>query len=305
MAVEIALQDLAQPPPTGQHRLMTSARRLPPGRLSPDRRMRPRRRHALAVNRMLGASSVHRTGSARLRPGVRGDGRGAIGCTRSSASPRGCHQPVVQGGGRMRFREPRYLVDTGECALRSTCACWCSTGVATGVGFAPASCSPPTAPGRPGRGVHQQGDDQGYLGRYGRDPVRPRSRTPSAPARPALMHQAHVHGRSRWPARCRSPASRCSIGAGLAAPVTGVSAGLGRRFAPERGFRRMIDVPVCSAIDVVDCDRPSTWPSPPSRAWSAGVWLRPFRNLVYAMPPLHISPGEIRRSPARWWTSPG
>jgi len=39
-------------------------------------------------------------------------------------------------------------------------------------------------------------------------------------------------------------------------------------------------------------------------AVDAGVWLRPFRNLIYAMPPYIATDGELRAIARRWWRPP-
>jgi adenosylmethionine-8-amino-7-oxononanoate aminotransferase len=53
------------------------------------------------------------------------------------------------------------------------------------------------------------------------------------------------------------------------------------------------DVRVCGAIGVIECDRPVDLAVASPAALDRGIWLRPFRNLVYAMPPFICTPGEI------------
>ena len=55
----------------------------------------------------------------------------------------------------------------------------------------------------------------------------------------------------------------------------------------------MTDVRVCGAIGVIECDRPVDLAVATPAALDRGVWLRPFRNLVYAMPPYICTPDEI------------
>jgi adenosylmethionine-8-amino-7-oxononanoate aminotransferase len=50
---------------------------------------------------------------------------------------------------------------------------------------------------------------------------------------------------------------------------------------------------VCGAIGVIECDRPVDLAVATPAALDRGVWLRPFRNLVYAMPPFICAPEEI------------
>jgi hypothetical protein len=78
-------------------------------------------------------------------------------------------------------------------------------------------------------------------------------------------------------------------------------------------------VRVLGAIGVVQLDHRSTSRRPPAAAVDAGVWLRPFRDLVYTMPPVRLhAPDDLAddhgavcaaarrprqgesRDPARW-----
>jgi adenosylmethionine-8-amino-7-oxononanoate aminotransferase len=53
------------------------------------------------------------------------------------------------------------------------------------------------------------------------------------------------------------------------------------------------DVRVCGAIGVIECEQPVDLAVATPAALDKGVWLRPFRNLVYAMPPFICTPDEI------------
>jgi adenosylmethionine-8-amino-7-oxononanoate aminotransferase len=70
-----------------------------------------------------------------------------------------------------------------------------------------------------------------------------------------------------------------------AAAVERVSAGLRRGLAPAVGLPGVADVRVLGAIGVVQLDHPVDMATATAVAVDAGVWLRPFRDLVYAMPP--------------------
>ena len=62
---------------------------------------------------------------------------------------------------------------------------------------------------------------------------------------------------------------------------------------PARALPGVTDVRVCGAIGVIECDRPVDLAIATPAALDHGVWLRPFRNLVYAMPPFICTPDEI------------
>jgi adenosylmethionine-8-amino-7-oxononanoate aminotransferase len=53
------------------------------------------------------------------------------------------------------------------------------------------------------------------------------------------------------------------------------------------------DVRVLGGIGVVQLDHPVDVPRAQAAAEDVGVWLRPFRNLIYAMPPFICPPNEI------------
>jgi adenosylmethionine-8-amino-7-oxononanoate aminotransferase len=50
---------------------------------------------------------------------------------------------------------------------------------------------------------------------------------------------------------------------------------------------------VCGAIGVIETCRPVDLRAATPVALDHGVWLRPFRNLIYAMPPFVCTDSEI------------
>jgi adenosylmethionine-8-amino-7-oxononanoate aminotransferase len=62
---------------------------------------------------------------------------------------------------------------------------------------------------------------------------------------------------------------------------------------PARGLPRVADVRVRGAVGVVETREPVDLPAATAVALDHGVWLRPFRNLVYAMPPYVCTPDEV------------
>ena len=63
--------------------------------------------------------------------------------------------------------------------------------------------------------------------------------------------------------------------------------------APARTLASVTDVRVCGAIGVIETRHQVDLRTATPVALDHGVWLRPFRNLIYAMPPFICTPGEI------------
>jgi adenosylmethionine---8-amino-7-oxononanoate aminotransferase len=72
---------------------------------------------------------------------------------------------------------------------------------------------------------------------------------------------------------------------GWQAEVARVEAGLRSGLAAAVGLPGVADVRVLGAIGVVQLDRDVDVPAAAEAAVRAGVWLRPFRDLIYTMPP--------------------
>ena len=76
-----------------------------------------------------------------------------------------------------------------------------------------------------------------------------------------------------------------------AGEVAGLGAGLREALAPARELPGVRDVRVLGGIGVVQLDHPVDVPAAQAAAEGVGVWLRPFRDLVYAMPP-YVTPAD-------------
>ena len=63
--------------------------------------------------------------------------------------------------------------------------------------------------------------------------------------------------------------------------------------APLRGHPGVVDVRTIGAVGVVQLDHAVDVVAATDAALAAGVWLRPFRDLVYTMPPYVISDAEL------------
>jgi adenosylmethionine-8-amino-7-oxononanoate aminotransferase len=83
------------------------------------------------------------------------------------------------------------------------------------------------------------------------------------------------------------------LGSDWRANVRRVETGLRTGLDAAVGAPGVVDVRVFGAIGVVELAQPVDVAAATQRAMSCGVWLRPFRNLVYAMPPYICTTGEV------------
>lgn len=65
--------------------------------------------------------------------------------------------------------------------------------------------------------------------------------------------------------------------------------------APLRALPHVRDVRTIGAVGVVQLDHDVDVPAATEAALAAGAWLRPFRDLVYAMPPYPTGPQALQR----------
>ncbi|MDX3655991.1 adenosylmethionine--8-amino-7-oxononanoate transaminase [Streptomyces sp. ID05-26A] len=75
--------------------------------------------------------------------------------------------------------------------------------------------------------------------------------------------------------------------------VARISAGLSAGLAPARALPGVQDVRVLGAIGVVQLHEPVDMARATKAAVDAGVWLRPFRDLIYTMPPFVSTDDDI------------
>ena len=72
-----------------------------------------------------------------------------------------------------------------------------------------------------------------------------------------------------------------------------VESGLRKGLEPARELAAVADVRVLGAVGVVELDRPVDVRAVTDAALETGVWVRPFRNLVYTMPPFVSTPDDL------------
>jgi len=94
----------------------------------------------------------------------------------------------------------------------------------------------------------------------------------------------------------------CSIGSASldllatcdnATRIAAIASALESGLAPARELSPVREVRVLGAVGVVELDRPVDVASVTRVALEHGVWVRPFRNLVYTMPPYISTDGDI------------
>ncbi|POH57817.1 adenosylmethionine--8-amino-7-oxononanoate transaminase [Arthrobacter glacialis] len=75
--------------------------------------------------------------------------------------------------------------------------------------------------------------------------------------------------------------------------VAGIEHGLAAALAPARSQASVKEVRVLGAVGVVELSSPVDVPAVTAAALACGVWIRPFRNLIYTMPPFISSADDV------------
>ncbi|MEE6310206.1 adenosylmethionine--8-amino-7-oxononanoate transaminase [Plantactinospora veratri] len=190
-------------------------------------------------------------------------------------------EPVVQGAGGMRFHNPEYLR-----LLREVCTAHdivlIFDEIATGFGRTGALFAADHAGVTPDVMCLGKALTGGYLS------LAATLCTPGVAegisATGVLAHGPTFMGN---PLSCAvANASLGLLEAGnWAVDVSRISAGLSAGLAPLRGAAGVVDVRVLGAIGVVQLDHDVKMSAATEAAAAYGVWLRPFRDLIYTMPP--------------------
>ncbi|MFI5915644.1 adenosylmethionine--8-amino-7-oxononanoate transaminase [Dactylosporangium sp. NPDC051541] len=202
-------------------------------------------------------------------------------------------EPVVQGAGGMRFHSPRYLSALRELADAHDVLLVFDE-IATGFGRTGALFAADHAGVAPDVMCVGKALTGGYLS-MGATLCQPRvARGISRGELPVLAHGPTFMGNPLSSAVANA-SIELLLGGDWAGNVRRIEAGLRAGLEPARAVPGVRDVRVLGAIGVVQLDHDVDMGAATKAAVELGVWLRPFRDLVYTMPPYVTDDADLAR----------
>ncbi|WP_433698040.1 adenosylmethionine--8-amino-7-oxononanoate transaminase [Nocardiopsis sp. CA-288880] len=200
-------------------------------------------------------------------------------------------EPVVQGAGGMRFHHPGYLRELRRIADGHGLLLVFDE-IATGFGRTGELFAADHAGVAPDVMCLGKALTGGYMSLAATLCTGRVARGITEGEEPVLAHGPTFMGN---PLACATAAASVDLlaGGGWRGDVARIGAGLRAGLAPLEGAPGVREVRVLGAIGVVELEAPVRVREATRAALEAGVWLRPFRELVYAMPPYTCTAGDV------------
>jgi len=201
-------------------------------------------------------------------------------------------EPVVQGAGGMRFHSPECVA-----LLRALCEehglLLVLDEIATGFGRTGALFSCEHAGVAPDIMCVGKALTGGYMTLAATLCTRAVADAISAGEGGGLMHGPTFMANPLACAVALASLGLLEDGGGFAGRVRAIELGLRGGLEQARELAGVADVRVLGAIGVVQLEREADLARATQAALEHGVWLRPFRDLIYAMPPYTIESDEL------------
>jgi len=203
-------------------------------------------------------------------------------------------EPVAQGAGGMRFHDPGYLRVLREACTRHGVLLVFDE-IATGFGRTGALFAAEHAGVSPDVMCLGKALTGGYLSLAAALCTSAVAAGLSGGELPVLAHGPTFMGN---PLACSVANASIDLllggyPGGWQAEVTRIEAALRSGLTPLAGLPGVADVRVLGAIGVVQLDHEVDLAAATAAAVRAGVWLRPFRDLIYTMPPYVTSDEDL------------
>jgi adenosylmethionine---8-amino-7-oxononanoate aminotransferase len=200
-------------------------------------------------------------------------------------------EPVVQGAGGMRFYSPQYVSLLRRCCDEHGLLLVLDE-IATGFGRTGAMFACEHAHVAPDVMCLGKALTGGYMTLAATLCTSAVAHTVSAGEAGALMHGPTFMAN---PLACTAALASLELLSSGAwrGEVERIECSLHAGLGPARELAHVTDVRALGAIGVVQLDRPVDVKAATAAAVRAGVWLRPFRDLIYTMPPYTTQPDEV------------